>query len=163
MAVLALDRTGLSAHPRVEEGRRVIRDRAVASGGWNYGNREVFGRALRAQPGPTGLALLALAGQGPAPEVVSRGLSYLRATLPAVRAPASLAWGVIGMGAWGERPAASDHWLAESYAAVSGRPDAAPRLACLLLAASGATRFPIGPPPAGAAGMTALHGAGETR
>ncbi len=43
LAVLALGRVGQSAHPRVREGLRLIRDRAVPSGGWNYGNKAVFG------------------------------------------------------------------------------------------------------------------------
>ena len=63
MAILALDREGLGNHPRVAEGIRVVLNRALAQGGWNYGNTSVFGRQLRPQPGPTGLALLALAAQ----------------------------------------------------------------------------------------------------
>ena len=133
-AVLALDRLGLAGHPRVVEGRALIRDRAVASGGWNYGNKSVFGRALRAQPGPTGLALLALAASGPRDATVERARDYLLATLPTVRAAASLGWGVLGLRAWDDRPVAADSWLAESLAAVIGRSDAAPRLALLLLA-----------------------------
>src|SRR5262249_9989037 len=61
LAILALGREGLAAHARVAEGVRLLYDRALPHGGWNYGNRSVFGRELRPQPGPTGLALLALA------------------------------------------------------------------------------------------------------
>ena len=39
----------------------MIIDRALPHGGWNYGNKVVFGHELRPQPGPTGMALLALA------------------------------------------------------------------------------------------------------
>src|SRR5512135_1759371 len=64
MAILALGREGYEDHPRVLAGLGLIRDRAIPSGGWNYGNKAVFGHTLRPQPGPTGLALLALARRG---------------------------------------------------------------------------------------------------
>jgi len=74
MAILALDRERLGNHPRVAEGIGVVLNRALARGGWNYGNTSVFGRQLRPQPGPTGLALLALA-------LASRHLRYQRGIL----------------------------------------------------------------------------------
>ena len=61
LAILALRREGRGDHPRVREGVRLIADRAIVDGGWNYGNKAAFGHALRPQPAPTGLALLALA------------------------------------------------------------------------------------------------------
>ena len=95
MAVLALSRAGLAEHPRVQEGLRLIRDRAVRSGGWNYGNKAVFGRPLRPQPAPTGLALLTLAGiDERGGDRSRRAIGYLREALPGVRASASLGWGV---------------------------------------------------------------------
>lgn len=133
MAVLALGRSGFAGHIRVQEGLRLIRDREVDSGGWNYGNKAVFGRGLRAQPGPTGLALLALTGTGPRTEAVDRAVRYLRGVLPDVRASASLGWGLLGLRAWGETPEASRDWVAEALATASGRPDSAPKLAALLL------------------------------
>ena len=139
MAVLALSRLGLGEHLRVREGLRLIRDRAVGSGGWNYGNTSVFGRPLRPQPAPTGLALLALAGTGPRTDEVSRAIRYLQAVLPGVRASASLGWGLIGLRAWEEVPAGASAWLAEAFAGVVNRPDAAPKLAILLLARGGRT------------------------
>lgn len=139
LAVLALGRVGLGDHPRVREGLRLIRDRAVEPGGWNYGNKSVFGRPLRPQPAPTGLALLTLAGTGPRTADVGRAVRYLRAALPGVRASASLGWGLVGLRAWGEAPADSDRWLSEAFAGLADRPDAAPKLACLLLACGGRT------------------------
>ena len=56
-----------------------------------------------------------------------------------MRASASLGWGLVGLRAWGEVPGGSDAWLAEAFAGVVGRPDAAPKLACLLLARRGRT------------------------
>jgi hypothetical protein len=136
LAVLALGRAGERDHPRVQEGLRLIRDRAVAGGGWNYGNKSVFGHPLRAQPAPTGLGLLALSGIDPRGETVESAIRFLRELLPGVRAAVSLGWGLIGLRAWDAYPEESSRWLAESHASVSGRPDAAMKLACLLLAAS---------------------------
>jgi hypothetical protein len=138
LAVLALRRHGLANHPRILEGLRLIRDRAVPSGGWNYGNRAVFGRALRPQPAPTGLALLSLSGEALDAEtraVAARACRYLLTTLPTIRAASSLGWGLLGLSAWNLFPADASDWMAESAAQNLSRPDAAPRLAILLLAA----------------------------
>jgi len=136
MAILALDREGLAYHPRVTEGIRVVLDRALPAGGWNYGNTSVFGRQLRPQPGPTGLALLALAAQPSQhrPRSVDPAIAYLLRTLPEIRAPISLAWGVLGLRAWNATPAAAADWLSASYAQYTGRPDMTTGLGLLLLA-----------------------------
>ena len=136
MAILALQREGLGNHPRVEEGIRVVLNRALSSGGWNYGNTSVFGRQLRPHPGPTGLALLALAAQGvkPRPRAIEPAIAYLLRTLPDVRAPVSLGWGVLGLRAWKASPAAAADWLSESYMLYTGRRDVTAGLSLLLLA-----------------------------
>ncbi len=64
IAVLALNRLALDNHARVDEGMLIIIDRALAHGGWNPGGKAVFGRELRPQPAPTGVAMLALATRG---------------------------------------------------------------------------------------------------
>ena len=133
-AVLALRAAGLGAHPRCVEGLRLIRDRAIDAGGWNYGNKAAFGRALRPQPGPSGIALLALASQDPRAGIVDRAIRYLHETLPGIRACASLGWGLLGLRAWDAAPVEADRWLAEAFQHASGRPDAASKLALLLLA-----------------------------
>lgn len=134
LALLALRREGFGKHPRVVEGLRVIRDRAIESGGWNCGNKATFGRVLRPQPAPTGLALLALARTGPCGDIAEKAIEYLLATLPGVRAAESLGWGLLGLRAWERRVDDADRWLTESFERVVARPDAAPRLALLLLA-----------------------------
>jgi uncharacterized protein (DUF362 family) len=68
-ACLALRRAGHGAHPRVEEGLRLLLDRAFDEGGINYGNRQVLGRQTDPIPGPTALMLLALQGRGDHPRV----------------------------------------------------------------------------------------------
>ena len=135
MAVLALQREGLQDHPRVREGLRLIRDRAIPGGGWNYGNSLAFGTPLRPQPGPTGLALLALAGSDvPADRIAEEAAAYLEGILPATRSPQALCWGLWGLDAWRQRPADAPLWLEESFGLVSGRPDAVLQLGYLLMA-----------------------------
>lgn len=75
-ACLALRRAGHGSHPRVEQGLRLLLDRAQDRGGINYGNRTVFGRVTEPIPGPTALMLLALQGRSGHPRVAA-ALRYL--------------------------------------------------------------------------------------
>jgi hypothetical protein len=134
MALLALRRAGYGEHPRIVEGYRLIRDRALAAGGWNYGNTSAFGHPLRPQPAPTGLALLVLAHRDLRTPVVTRAIHYLHETLPGIRASVSLGWGLIGLKAWSSTPAPADQWLSEAHQRAAGRADAAVKLSMLLLA-----------------------------
>jgi hypothetical protein len=138
MAILALCREGCRDHPRVRRGLNLIVDRAIPGGGWNYGNKSVFGQVLRPQPGPTGIALLALAAGGARDcPAVPPALDYLRRTLPLIRAAASVAWGILGLKAHGACPPEAASWLLESYERCTGRPDATIGLGLLLMAWSG--------------------------
>jgi hypothetical protein len=137
LAILALCREGRRSQPRVEEGLKLLRDRALPSGGWNYGNTTVFGAELRPQPGPTGLALLALAATGTRAPCVERGLAYLEKTLPALRAPQSLGLGLLGLRAHGRDPATVRAAFEAALAATAAAPDAAVQAAYLLLGAGG--------------------------
>src|SRR5205823_2982446 len=133
LAVLALRGEGLGDHPRVLEGLRLIRDRALTSGGWNYGNVSTFGRELRPQPGPTGLALLALAGVDEAAGQAEKAVGYLEATLPGIRAAESLGWGLTALDARWRRPGLADGWLEETYRSGLRRSESPRRWAHLLL------------------------------
>jgi hypothetical protein len=136
LAILALRRDGLHDHPRITAGIELILDRALEAGGWNYGNKSVFGTELRPQPGPTGLALLALASSGEGSRAVSAALDYLRQTVRDIQAPVSLGWGILGLRAHHACPMEAARWLDRSYARCTGKPDAAMGLALLLLASS---------------------------
>ena len=135
MAILALCREGLADHPRVKAGIHLLLDRSLKSGGWNYGNPAVFGRDLRSQPGPSGVALLALAALGDDSPECRRGIDYLRQALREVRSGVSLGWGVLALRAWEACPGDAGSWLLESYRRYGARPDQAVSLALLLLAA----------------------------
>lgn len=135
LAVLALSRAGHAAHPRVGEGVRLLLDRQLARGGWNYGNTTVYGVELRPQIDATGAALAALAGAAEA-GAVAVSLALLESSLPGVRTPLSLGWGIVGLAAWGRRPAAADAWIEECLALGERRGGWATTHLALLMAAS---------------------------
>lgn len=134
-AVLALRAAGQGAHVRAREGVRLLLDRALPQGGWNYGNTRVLANVLRPFPDNTGLALTALRGQPPGPPIQA-AIDYLRRELPGIRAPYSLGWAVIGLRAWGALPEDADDWLAQAAAHVSGGDLDVSGAALLLLAAA---------------------------
>jgi hypothetical protein len=68
----------LDAAARAYDAERLLRDRACAGGGWNYGNSEVLGKSLAPYVPTTALALLAL-GPARGDAVTDRGLAFLAA------------------------------------------------------------------------------------
>lgn len=109
--VLALKATGHTAHPRTREAVRLLADRLLPSGGCNYGNTLFMGQELLPHVQPTGLVLVALAGERLEDARVERSLEYLEAAVETTAARASLAFGLLGLTAHGRRPAASPVWL----------------------------------------------------
>jgi hypothetical protein len=91
----------------------MLMNRQLSSGGWNYGNTLAFGKELFPQPDCTGIALSALTGYVPAGEV-EKSVRYLRTEIPRLRTPLSLGWGILGLGAWGQRPGQATAWIRES-------------------------------------------------
>jgi len=77
-AVLALKLSGHGDHPRVAEAERLLLDRACVGGGWNYGNRIVFGRELIPFLPTTALAALALQRVPAATPMIDQSLGVLR-------------------------------------------------------------------------------------
>ncbi|MBN1568944.1 MAG: hypothetical protein JXA73_13930 [Acidobacteria bacterium] len=61
-ALLALALAGKSDHPRAVEGRRLLEDRCLPGGGWNYGNKIVFDHTLMPFWDSTAIATLSLGG-----------------------------------------------------------------------------------------------------
>lgn len=91
----------------------MLMDRQLPKGGWNYGNTLVFGRELQPMADATGMALNALSAKVPKASIV-RSLQYLTNETIHLRTPLSLAWGLLGLGAWGERPGDSREWVIET-------------------------------------------------
>ncbi len=135
--LLALKACGYAKSDRSREAVRLLCDRAIPAGGWNYGNRVVFGTPLRPHLQPTGLALWALAGEPSAAREVAAATAYLCAGLSARVATASLCYALIGLAAQGQEPQGAATWL-ESAARRTLQQGAAPyQLALLALAAMG--------------------------
>lgn len=99
-AILALRRAGQGGHPRVQEGKRLLLDRVLETGGLNYGNRRIFGISLDPIPTPTALALLALQGE-PADERITRSADYLRRQALDGDDVEHLAWAILALDATG--------------------------------------------------------------
>lgn len=112
LGILALVATGFGEHTRTREAVRMLLDRQLPSGGWNYGNTIVYGQELHPQPENTGLALHALAGFVPLEEV-RHSQAYLENRVEKIRTPLSLGWAVLGLGAWGRRPHKARSWISE--------------------------------------------------
>lgn len=112
--LLLLDRLGRSDHPRVAEARKLLLDRAVPSGGWNYGNSIVLGAELEAVVMTTALALLALWRDRDGKQVLG-GLEYLRRESATHHSdtPLSLGWMSLALRARGESVIAESR-IAES-------------------------------------------------
>jgi hypothetical protein len=101
--VMALRATGHGQHPRVIEAIRMILNRQLPHGGWNYGNTLMFGKELHPMPESTGAALTGLAG-AVEQDTVARSLEYLRGGVERLRTPISLGWALLGLTAWGMWP-----------------------------------------------------------
>jgi hypothetical protein len=99
--LLALRLAGFEGHARTQEGRRLVMNRQLSTGGWNYGNTTVYGQELRPTPEATGVALQAITGLVPHREV-AKSIDYLRSELPRLRTPLALAWTILGLAAWRE-------------------------------------------------------------
>lgn len=103
LALIALKASGFGQHPRAIEARKLLLDRQLPRGGWNYGNTMVYGQQLDPMPDSTGLALSALAGDV-APGKVAASLETLVSGQAQLSTPQSLAWSILGLSAWQKRP-----------------------------------------------------------
>lgn len=101
--VMALSATGHGQHDRVLEAIRMILDRQLPDGGWNYGSTFIFGKEHHPMPESTGAALTSLAGTV-GHDTVSRSLNYLQGEVGRLRTPISLGWGLLGLAAWDRWP-----------------------------------------------------------
>lgn len=134
LSVIALRLSGFADHVRVHEGVRMLMDRQLPTGGWNYGNTSVYGTQLLPQPDCTGLALSALTGCVPLSDV-EKSLDYLVSRAVRVRTPLSLGWGILGLSAWGRKPDQTAAWIRECVDAEEVRGTYDTTLVSLLLLA----------------------------
>jgi len=135
LALLALEAAGQSNHARTREAVKLILDRQLPGGGCNYGNTVVLGQRLRPHVQPTGLALLALAGERDSDGRVAKTIAWLRRSIGPETTAASLAWAILGLKAHGAAPPQAGERLAQAAGAL--RVPSPFFLALLALAAKG--------------------------
>lgn len=90
-ACLSLRTVGLGNHPRVQEGLRLLLDRAFDHGGANYGSRMILGKQTEPIPGSTCILLLALQGVKDSPRI-DAAKGYLRVVTNQTTDLETLAW-----------------------------------------------------------------------
>ncbi len=135
--LLALKAAGHAGHERCRKAVQLLRDRAIPTGGWNCGNKVVFGAVLRAHLQPTGLALAALAREEAAATEIRRAVAYLEKALSPAVTTASLSYALIGLAGHGRRPGEADAWLAAACRKTLQEGAPPYQLALAALAASG--------------------------
>lgn len=135
LSLLALDAVGIHDHPRSEEAVRLLLNRQLPHGGWNYGNTAIFGRELHPMPESTGAALAGLAGRVLVAEV-ARSLEYLRGEVDRLRTPLSLGWALLGLAAWDRWPSNGDALITDCLAGQSRYGPYDTSLLCILIMAA---------------------------
>ena len=103
LCMIAIKMAEVVDQTRLQLGKHMLMSRQLPHGGWNYGSTVVFGQELRPFPETTGVALNALRGQVPH-RMIKISLKYLAIEISQLRTPIALGWGLLGLGAWGERP-----------------------------------------------------------
>ena len=136
---LALKAAGLTKHPRARNAVRMLIDRQLPGGGCNYGNTFVLGQELRPHVQPTGLALLALAGETDASGRLTKSIEYLERSVTSGTTAASLSYALLGLAAHNRFPANAEASLRAAYATVLKRDRSRYKLALIALARSGAS------------------------
>lgn len=101
---LALKAAGMRAHPRADEAVQLMLDRILPGGGCNYGNTIVLDQVLRPHIQPTGIVLLALAGDADKNERVLKTIAWLEQSLDEKTTVASLAFAAMGLAAHDRSP-----------------------------------------------------------
>ncbi len=139
-ALIALNLRGLAEHPRAVEGRKLLLDRQIPAGGWNYGNREVRGRELLAFVDATALALIALRGRAPE-EAISASLGFLGRSAETVGSPYDLAWAIIALETYGLDAGSSKERLSGVIGSIPPGELNAAHLAMAVIALSGRRVF----------------------
>ncbi|MGB0910653.1 MAG: prenyltransferase/squalene oxidase repeat-containing protein [Nitrospirales bacterium] len=114
LSMIALTVSGFGDHERVKAGARLLVDRQIPSGGWNYGNTSVLGKKLRPFPETTGVALNALVGHVQR-EAIEPSIEYLLQHISTYRTPLSLGWSILGLKAWNAVPAKAHEWIIETF------------------------------------------------
>jgi uncharacterized protein (DUF362 family) len=142
-SVLALRAAGLEGHERVQQGLKLLLDRAFDTGGANYGNRVVLGTATEPIPGPSAVLLLAVQGGADHPRV-DASVGYLRVHALKATDLEHLAWARIALGVHDSDTATRELFpeLDRKIVAAASDPNTSPhRLALAALAVAADSPF----------------------
>lgn len=99
-SLIALHLSGQAGHPRAVEGRKLLLDRRIPSGGWNYGNPNLDDKELLPFWDTTGLALTALCGHTDVAQI-RPSLDLMEKKQDKIESLCGLAWAVISLQAYG--------------------------------------------------------------
>jgi hypothetical protein len=99
-SLIVLHLSGQAGHPRAVEGRKLLLDRRIPSGGWNYGNPNLDDKELLPFWDTTGLALTALCGQADI-DRLRPSLDLVEKRQDKIESLCGLAWAVISLQAYG--------------------------------------------------------------
>jgi len=144
-AVLALRRLRPAA-PEIADGLRVLADRECVGGGWNYGNRVVYGEALAPFVQTTAAAVLAL--QGAQPDLLARGRRILVERAIEEQGGLSLALTLAALRLTGDEPPAElEDALAARFAATAFLGDVTATAWAALATGPGLERLRVGGEP----------------
>lgn len=136
--LLAYRAVNQTNHPRAKEAIKLLIDRQLPSGGCNYGNTVVLGQTLRPHVQPTGIAMLALAGESDPSGRLEKSLTWLTWSLSTRTTAASLAWALLGLSTHGREIANAEELLAAAAKRVNEHDRSLHKLGLLALAAAGA-------------------------
>ena len=100
-SLIVLHLSGQAGHPRAVEGRKLLLDRRIPSGGWNYGNPSLDDKELLPFWDTTGLALAALCGQADI-DRLRPSLDLVEKRQDKIESLCGLAWAVICLQAYGK-------------------------------------------------------------
>jgi len=99
-SLIALHLSGQAGHPRAVEGRKLLLDRRIPTGGWNYGNPSLDDKELLPFWDTTGLALAALCGQADI-DRLRLSLDLVEKRQDKIESLCGLAWSVISLQSYG--------------------------------------------------------------
>lgn len=135
--LLALKHSSCYRHSRAAHAVQLLVDRLLETGGCNYGNTIVFGQALRPHIQPTGITLLALAGEDDTTGRIGRSIDFLNSALSDETPTVSLCYGLLGLAANDAYPTQADGYLRAAAGRTLARDASSYKLALLALAALG--------------------------
>jgi hypothetical protein len=133
--LLAYRAANQANHPRAKEAIKLLIDRQLPSGGCNYGNTVVLGQILRPHVQPTGIALLALAGENDPSGRLEKSITWLTWSLNTRTTASSLAWALLGLIANGREVANAEELLAAAAKRVEAHDRSPHKFGLLALAA----------------------------